>query len=117
MKKQHEAAYAGYVYEKPITYWTAAEEVKQKLTKVDLSDLRGLNAGGMPIASEGQYVYMDTSDGHTALLACSGMKKSICGLMPLIWMLAAAGENMLITAPKGELYHRQAGFLKSHTIL
>ena len=41
------------------------------------------------------------------------MKKSICGFMPLIRILAAANENMVITDPKGELYNREAVFLKS----
>ena len=112
-KKQYEAAYAGYVYEKPTTHWTATEEVKKRLTKVDLTYLKALKAGGMPIISDGQNVYIDGEDGHTVLIACSGMKKSICGFMPLIRILAAAKENMVITDPKGELYNREAGFLKS----
>lgn len=112
-KKQYEAAYAGYVYEKPTTHWTSTEEVKKCLTKVNLNDLKELKAGGMPIISDGQFAYIDDGDGHTALIACSGMKKSICGFMPLIRMLAAAKENIVITDPKGELYNREAGFLKN----
>ena len=111
-KKQYEAAYAGYVYEKPATHWTSTEAVKKCLTKVDLTDVKALKAGGMPIISDGQNVYIDDGDGHTVLIACSGMKKSICGFMPLIRMLAAAKENMVITDPKGELFNREAGFLK-----
>lgn len=111
-KKQYEAVYAGYVYEKPITHWTATEEVKKRLIKVNLSDLSELKSGGVPIIFDGQNVYIDDGDGHTALIACSGMKKSICGFMPLIRMLAAAKENMIITDPKGELYNREAGLLK-----
>ena len=72
-----------------------------------------LEAGGIPIISDGQNVYIDAGDNHTVLLACSGMKKSICGFMPLIRILAAVNENMVITDPKGELYNREAGFLKS----
>ncbi len=75
--------------------------------------MKALKAGGMPIISDGRNVYMDDGDGHTVLIACSGMKKSICGFMPLIRMLAAAKENMVITDPKGELYNREAGFLKA----
>ena len=112
-KKQYEAAYAGFVYEKPITHWTSTEEVKERLTKVNLSDLSELKAGGIPIISDEQDIYIDAGDNHTVLLACSGMKKSICGFMPLIRILAAANENMVITDPKGELYNREAGFLKS----
>lgn len=112
-KKQYEAVYAGYVYEKPTTHWTSTEEVKKRLTKVNLSDLSELEAGGIPIIFDDQDIYIDAGDNHTVLLACSGMKKSICGFMPLIRILAAANENMVITDPKGELYDREAGFLKS----
>lgn len=112
-KKQYEASYAGYVYEKPAVHWTSTEEVKKSLTKVDLTAPKELKAGGMPIISDGRSVYVDDGDGHTVLIACSGMKKSICGFMPLIRVLAAAKENMVITDPKGELYNREAGFLKS----
>ena len=58
-KKQYEAAYAGYVYEKPATHWTSTEAVKKCLTKVDLTDVKALKAGGMPIISDGRNVYMD----------------------------------------------------------
>ena len=76
-KKQYEAVYAGYVYEKPITHWTSTEEVKKRLTKVNLSDLSELKAGGVPIISDGQNVYIDDGDGHTALIAIN--QDACCG--------------------------------------
>ena len=36
-KKQYEAIYAGYVFEKPVNHWTSQEEVKHRLTEVDLT--------------------------------------------------------------------------------
>ena len=47
-EKKHEALYAGYVYEKPITYWTSSEDVKRKLTRLNLNGKRNVKAGGMP---------------------------------------------------------------------
>lgn len=111
-KKQYEAAYAGYVYEKSVTGWTPTREVKQRLTKVDLSGEDTISKGGMPIISDGKNAFVDTDDGHTAIIACSGMKKSICCYMPLITSLAYASENIITTDPKGELYHRTAGLLQ-----
>ena len=32
--KKHVASYAGYVYKKPVSYWSETEEVKKHLTKV-----------------------------------------------------------------------------------
>lgn len=112
-KKLYEASYAGYVYEKPVTHWTSSEDVKKRLTKVDLTSAEGIEAGGMPIISDGKTVYVDSEDGHTAIDASSGMKKSLCCFMPLIRILAQANENMILTDPKGELFGRTAGFLKS----
>ena len=52
-KRQYESSYAGYVYEKPATYWTSTEEVKKRLTEVDLENTKEIKAGGMPIISDG----------------------------------------------------------------
>ena len=115
-KKQFESMYSGYVYEKPVTYWTATEDVKKHLTKVDLTRDGDIQAGGLPIISDGKTAYIDTADGHTAIIATSGMMKSICGFMPLIRTLAQSEdlpENMVITDPKGELFQRTSGYLKS----
>lgn len=113
MSKKYEASYAGYVYTKPITHWNTDDEVKKKLTKVDFTNDGDIPEGGMPIISDGRIAYVDTGDSHTAICAISGMKKSICGYMPLIYCLGRAKESMIITDPKGELYNRTSGYLAS----
>ncbi len=70
-----------------------------------------IQAGGIPIIADGSTAYIDTGDSHTAIAAVSGMKKSICAFMPLIYMLARANEAMVITDPKGELFRRTSGYL------
>lgn len=112
-KKRYEAAYAGYVYEKPSTNWTATNEVMRRLTKVELSKPGVIAAGGMPIISDGDSAYIDADDGHTAIIAASGMKKSFCCFMPLIRVLAKANENMIISDAKGELFSHTSGYLHS----
>ena len=113
MTKKFAAEYAGYVYDESENTWTSKEELKKKLQKVKLNSTAPLPAGGLPVFVEGNNAYIDTSDGHTAFMAISGMKKSICGFMPLIAMLARAGENLIITDPKGELYNRMSGHLET----
>ncbi len=113
MIKKYEADYAGYVYDKPVTHWSNDRDMKAALMKVDLTSPEDLPAGGLPIISDGKTAYIDSGDSHTAIAAVSGMKKSICGFMPLIYTLARAGESMIITDPKGELFDRTSGFLKS----
>lgn len=112
IQKKYESSYAGYIYEKPITYWTSKETITNILTRIDLSSPDSIQSGGMPIISDGNIVYADTSDNHTAIIASSGMKKSLCCFAPLIRVLAKAEENIIITDCKGELYNRLSGFLK-----
>lgn len=71
------------------------------------------NCSGIPIAysSEKETVFIDGSDTHTLLLGATGSKKSRLVVMPTIRILSAAGENMVICDPKGEIYRRTAGFL------
>ena len=82
--KKYESSYAGYVYEKPVTYWTSKETVMNSLTKIDLSSSDSITSGGMPIISNENTVYADANDNHTAVIASSGMKKSVCCFLPLI---------------------------------
>ncbi len=113
MIKKYEASYAGYVYDKPVTHWSSDSTMKSSLMRVDLTNPDGISAGGLPIISDGKIAYIDSGDSHTAIAAVSGMKKSICGFMPLIYVLGLANENMVITDPKGELFERTSGFLES----
>ncbi len=111
MSRKYEASYAGYVHEKPASYWTSEEHLKSRLLEVDFTGKGAIKAGGMPVISDGLTAFVDARDGHTAVIAPSGMKKSICCFMPLIYTLGRAGEIMVITDPKGELYQRTAGNL------
>ncbi len=113
MVKKYESVYAGYIHETPVTHWSSEEEIKSKLLRVDLSDPNGIPAGGIPVISDGRIAYVDAGDSHTAINAISGMKKSICVYMPLIYILGKAQESMVITDPKGELYDRTSGYLAS----
>lgn len=112
--KKHEASYTGYVYEKPMAYWTPKKEVIKQLTKVDFNKNEKIEKGGLPIISDGKTAYIDSDDGHTAIIASSGMMKSLSCFTPLIYALSQANtpENMVITDPKGELYNLTAGMLQ-----
>ncbi len=107
--KRYEEAYAGYIYEPDKVCWTSDEQVKNRMTFVDFSDSQSITAGGLPIISDGKTAYVDTGDSHTAIVASSGQKKSVCGFIPIIHTLIKAGESMLLTDPKGELYAKTSG--------
>lgn len=111
--KNYEAAYAGYVHPAPKTNWSSEETVKKSLLEVDLKGKKTIDSGGIPIITDGEKAFVDNKDSHCIIYGTSGFKKSICVFMPLIGILAKAGENIVVTDPKGELYRRTASYLKN----
>lgn len=110
---KNSSLYSGYIHEPPKTNWTPAEDIRDRLAEVDFNSDRPFESGGIPVISDGKKGYIDTSDNHVAIFGSSGFKKSLTVYMPLICILAKAGENFFITDPKGELYERTANYLKS----
>lgn len=105
--------FSGYVHPEPKTNWTSTEKLKKTLKKVSFDSNESFGSGGIPVISDGMNGFIDTSDNHVTIYGASGFKKSLVVFMPLICILAKAGENMFITDPKGELYARTAKYLKS----
>ena len=105
--------FTGYVYPEPKTNWTSTENLKTSLKKVNFESRDSFSSGGIPVISNGETGYIDTSDNHVSIYGASGFKKSLVVFMVLICILAKACENMFITDPKGELYARTAKYLKS----
>lgn len=106
------AIYSGYVYDEPKTNWTKKSELESKLTYIRFGDEKGIAVGGIPVISNGEEGYVDTSDNHCVIYGNSGAKKSTCLYMPTICTLAKSGENMVISDPKGELFARTSEFVK-----
>lgn len=70
--------------------------------------------GGVPLSwnVERGCVYTDHTDSHTLIIGPTASGKSRLCIMPTVRMLGTAGESMIISDPKAEIYHRTAGFLK-----
>ena len=51
-------------------------------------------------------------DLHTLIIGATRSGKTRRLLFPTLWMLAHAGESMILTDPKGELHHRSSLFLR-----
>lgn len=69
---------------------------------------------GVPLAwnkNEGR-VTVDQTDSHTLVIGPTGSKKSRLIAMPLVRILGSAGESMIISDPKAEIYNRTAAYLK-----
>lgn len=71
------------------------------------------NCSGVPLDydDKSEMIFVDGSDAHTLLIGSTGSKKSRLLAMPMVLTTAAAGEDMVICDPKGEIYLRTAGHL------
>ena len=57
-------------------------------------------------------VYFVDKDYHSVILGATGSGKSRCLVLPTIGNLALAGESIVVTDPKGELYAYTSEFMK-----
>lgn len=69
--------------------------------------------GGVPVGqyNDGEDILVDSSDSHTLIIGSTGSKKSRLIVMPSIYILGHAGESMIVSDPKAEIYERTADFL------
>lgn len=95
------------------TRWATDDEIKNSLREIVINDYH-YPCGGMPLLSDGKVAYVDSSDTHSLILGATGSKKTRLLCMPLLQILAKAGESIIATDPKGELYERTSGILKKN---
>ena len=91
--------------------WATEEEFKKDLVEVSLDDC-SVAQSGIPLLCSDTAAYVDASDSHSLIIGSSGSKKTRLFILPSILSLAKAGESMVITDPKAELYERTSGYLK-----
>ena len=104
--------YDRYVVSNQETRWSTIEEMKRAGTYVDLSAPQ-YPVAGLPLLSDGKEANVDGADTHSLIFGATGSKKTRLFCMPLIGLFAGAGESFVVTDPKGELYAKTAGFVKS----
>jgi len=83
---------------------------EKKFLSKNKSDFPYAMDGGIPLSwSENtETLYLDSSDKHTLIVGSTGSQKSRLFVMPTVKTLGYAGESMIITDPKGEIYKRTA---------
>ena len=76
--------------------------------------LQQSSLGGIPICFDKSKncVYIDNSDKHSIVIGQTGSKKSRLFAMPMVRILATAGESMIICDPKAEIFYRSYQYLK-----
>lgn len=74
------------------------------------------NQGGIPLSwnEEKNTLIVDQTDSHTLVIGPTGSKKTRLIAMPTVRILCAAGESIIISDPKAEIYLRTACYLKKH---
>lgn len=84
--------------------WLTKGELDDFLVRYDLStDTIPDNKGGVVLWSDGNEVYVDTSMGHTMIVAMTDSGKTRTLIMPTVDVLSRARESMVIHDPKGEI--------------
>lgn len=96
------------------TRWAREEEMKKRLHHIRLTADGELTGAGLPVISNGDDIYADVSEEHNLIIGGSGCGKTRRVVLPMLEMYRRAGESVIVTDPKGELYDATAdGYEKS----
>jgi type IV secretion system protein VirD4 len=92
--------------------WQSKREMDKTMTKWALGDTktRGGIIAGVNLSKS--YAWTIIEDLHTLIIGSTRSGKTRRWVLPTIWRLAFAGESMILTDPKGELYKKTHRFLK-----
>ena len=90
--------------EKAVKGWPGVERVILKE--------RNYKAAGVPFILNKKEAYVNNGEDHTIIIGSTGSGKTECGILPTARILAKAGESMIITDPKGEIYQKIGALLK-----
>ncbi len=89
---------------------SAEQEFLSGLTRHTLNENPA--SSGMPFCCRDGEVYTDDSDSHTLIFGNTGTKKTRNFCIPGVYTIGMAGESMIISDPKGEIYRNTSGFLE-----
>lgn len=102
---------AGTKKDKGYNRWATDKEFKKDLVKILPTDEK-IEKGGIPLINNGSEIWIDSSGYHNMIIGSTGSGKSQALSFPFIRVMAKAGESMIVTDPKGELYEKTANELK-----
>ena len=67
---------------------------------------------GIPLINNGKEIWVDAGEWHNLVIGSTASGKTESIVQPMVKTLAKAGESMIITDPKGEIYERNANELR-----
>ena len=89
--------------------WCRKKEMKKALGIVVIKPTDDdIPKGGIPLYNDGNEVWIDSGGYHNMIIGSTGSGKSQAISFPFINVMAKAGESMIVTDPKGELYEGTA---------
>ena len=91
--------------------WLTDKEMKKDLDKVDPTADTS-DVAGIPLINNGKEIWVDSGEWHNLIIGSTASGKTESIVQPMVKTLAKAGESMIITDPKGEIYERNAEELK-----
>ena len=99
--------------DKGYSRWAKDREMKTKLNRVDIKS-GDYDKAGIPLICDGKSMWIDTGEDHYIIVGSTGSGKTQIGSLPMINLMARAGESIIVTDPKGELYESTANLLKEN---
>ena len=97
--------------DKGYSRWAKDKEMKAELTMVTPQQETS-NAAGVPLMLNEKEAWVDNGEYHTLVIGSTGSGKTQTVIKPTVKLLAKAGESMIITDPKGEIYEATANMLR-----
>ena len=97
------------------TRWATDEEIMSPKSSTAIH-IEGdhYSACGLILKSDGRLSYVDGHDRHSLIIGSTGSGKSRLLCMPMIHIMAGAGESFIVTDPKGELFENTSGAVGRH---
>ena len=102
--EKKDKGYSRWAKEKEIK---AEEDVVMATPGQEYSD-----AAGVPLILNDKEAWVDNGEYHTLVIGSTGSGKTQTVIKPTVKLLAKAGESMIITDPKGEIYEATANMLR-----
>ena len=92
--------------------WRRPEEMRETMRPVRCA---APDAAGAVVGSDGRRAWVsrpEAGNPHVLLLGTPGSGKSRGVILPTIWTLGHAGDSLIVSDPKGELFQASAAFLR-----
>ena len=99
--------------DKGYSRWCKDKEMKKTLCEIDPKAKKTEHAG-IVVINDGKKLWVDDGESHNLVIGATGSGKTQIVVFPMIKVLAKAGESMILTDPKGELYEETSEMLRAY---